>query len=89
MKSNFGICFITLIYMFVICVNTGIHGASGDGLPKSEITAAAAARRVLQGSAPPNCNGKCGRCTTTCKRVIVEVEPGEFVWRCVCAAKLN
>ncbi|KAL7088491.1 hypothetical protein ACP275_13G129700 [Erythranthe tilingii] len=86
MKSN--PCFIVsaLFCMFLI-VTTRIDAssASENGLKESETTAGnyAAARRVLQGSAPPKCAGKCGGCST-CARVLSEVKPGVYVWVCAC-----
>ncbi|KAL7148089.1 hypothetical protein ABFS83_06G154000 [Erythranthe nasuta] len=88
MKSNNLICFMipALFCMFLI-VSTSIDAssASDNGLKESETTTGnyAAARRVLQGSAPPNCAGKCGGCPT-CGRALKEVEPGVYVWVCAC-----
>ncbi|XP_051134187.1 EPIDERMAL PATTERNING FACTOR-like protein 5 [Andrographis paniculata] len=44
---------------------------------------AAESRRVSQRSEPPSCVGQCGGCTP-CNRILVEVSPGNFVWRCKC-----
>lgn len=74
MKSNASLS-VALLCIFLISTQAAIDAVSENG-----------ERRSMQQIVPPNC-GVVGRCRAGCRRcerVSVEVEPGEYVWRCEC-----
>ncbi|KAL8461655.1 hypothetical protein ACS0TY_032945 [Phlomoides rotata] len=82
MKSNFFMC-ITILFVFLI-ITPRIYGASETGSEKHENMFGKG--RLLLGSSPPNCVGKCGGCNP-CDRLLVDIGD-ERVWRCKCNGKI-